>query len=412
MMPLPLLAALAAIACTSSSSDTGGDGGTADGGATDGGATDGGATDGGATDGGTAGQGLALLSLNLRCFRLDGTPYPDTAARLAAIAQAAASHGVAVLAVQEACRNEAEGDAMARLAAALEEASGQPWGTAWTATHLAWEGTADEAEEGVGVLVRGVDPQGEGLESTVLEYAVQGALTRRTLAVDLPAELGGLRVHSVHLDFEDAQTRRLQARQTAVAALVGRPDLAVLLAGDWNATAGSEPLLDLTAAGFHRLSTAADPDGAGIDHVFAPAGGPWQVTDSRLLFDDSATAVSDHPGLLVQLSPTTGSPPTLTRLVAQVDAGWGHHLAVRGDAAPLDWTLGWPAVSTADATWEAAFLGWEGTVAYKWLLDDSTWESGDDHVAQAGAEEVVSPSFNPLNPPSPASARRRPPPRP
>lgn len=328
---------------------------------------------------------LAILSLNLHCFKLDGTGFADHDARFAAIAEAVAAEGVRALAVQEACTSSAEGVAIERLAEALTLATGRDWGSAWAFAHVAWEGTEDEADEGVGILA-----EGEPAEVTTLAYAVQGGLERVLLAADV----GGLRLSSVHLDYDDEGARRAQARQSAMELLVRAPeDQASLLAGDFNATAADVALTDLEAAGLSRLSAAAD-DGDGIDHVLAPAAAGFVLVEAREMFTGEAEAVvSDHPGVLVRLVRGEAAPLSDTRLVARADAGFGHHLALRGDQAPLDWELGWPGVPTADDRWEARFWGWSGEVAYKWLHDDLSWERGEDHVVAAGEEAEVSPDF-------------------
>lgn len=322
-----------------------------------------------------AAEDVVLLSLNLHAFKLDGTPYSSNDERFAAIATLAADRGVHVIAVQEACESEAEGVAMDRLAAALAAGSGRTWETAWTETHLAWEGTEDEALEGVGILA---DSSLEDVET--LEYAVQGALVRRTLA----ATVAGFRIHTVHLEYDDANARRSQARETGVYALV-RQDATPILVGDFNATIAEEPLTDLLAAGFRHLG------GATIDHVFAPAGA--DAVSVEEVFATEADAVSDHPGMIVSLRRVEEDAVT-TRLIATFDAGFGHYLAVRGGEAPLDWDLGWPAANTASDRWEVAFQApSEGSLDWKWLRDDADWEVGDDHVTTAGETAETTPVF-------------------
>ena len=120
------------------------------------------------------------------------------------------------------------------------------------------------------------------------------------------------------------------------------------------------------------------------------AEGDFRVTHLRPLTPDDFF----HPGVLVRLEPGRGDDVRLTRMTAEVDAGWGHFLAVRGDTAPLDWEGGWPARVTGDTTWEFATTEWdEGSVAFKWLLDDATWQSGDDQQVDAGGEHSSSPGF-------------------
>lgn len=335
---------------------------------------------------------LSLLTLNLHCFKLDGTGFSTNEERFAAIAAAVAAEGVQALAVQEACESEAEGVAMERLVRALDAATGAAWSGAWTPTHTAWAGTADEAQEGVGLLFSGSEPA----DVRTLDYAVQGALARRMLSAVYTEPSGEtLRLATIHLEFEDAGRRRSQARQSAIAALLdAEPGWRGLLAGDFNAPAADPALQDLLGAGFSRLSAGSD-DGANIDHVFAPSAANFGVQESRLMFTGAAEpVVSDHPGVLLSLSFGPPDDALATRFVATDDVGLGHFLALRGDTAPLDWELGWPAVNTESSRWEAVFLGWDsGSIAYKWLLDDSGWETGEDHTLQAGQTGERSPSF-------------------
>lgn len=333
---------------------------------------------------------LVLVSLNLHCFKLEGTAYPSNDERLAAIAAYVRSQGVEAIAVQEACRRDNDGGALIeQLAAAL----GDGWGQAWVETHTAWAGEPDEAIEGIGLLYARGAP--EEVES--LEYAVQGALVRKTLAGTIRTTAGTpLRLYTVHLDWDPATDvpRRAQARQTAMHALV-TSTAPVLIAGDYNAESSTTTITDLLAAGFTRLTEAADADGTDIDHVLAPTAAGFAVVEARRIFDGTdGPVVSDHHGILVRLRVGTPQAAVTTRLAATCNTGVGHFLAVRGDTDPLSWELGWPAVNTAADRWEVAFAGWSsGTVAYKWLTDDLTWETGDNHAVDAGATAEDGPGF-------------------
>ncbi|HND32829.1 MAG TPA: hypothetical protein PLA94_22690, partial [Myxococcota bacterium] len=160
--------------------------------------------------------------------------------------------------------------------------------------------------------------------------------------------------------------------------------------GDLNAALGSEPLVDLAAMGFTQLGEPGEP--TRIDHVLAPAGAPVVAT-AELVFDSPETAVSDHPGMVLQLQPAPGGAPALTRLRADVDPGEGHFLSLRGSQAPLDWSLGWPAVPTPAGPWEAAFPGISGSLDYKWLRDDRDWETGENRQVEGGEEQSGQPAF-------------------
>lgn len=359
-------------------------------GAGDSAASDSGDTD--TADTGAAPDEFALLTLNLHCFKLDGTRFGDNDARFSAIAAAVAAEGVFAIAVQEACETDAEGKAIDRLAAALSAATGASWGTGWTPTHTAWAGTPDEAQEGVGLLIAGRDPT----NVSTLVYSVQGGLERRLLAGSFTTAAGtAVRLATVHLDYDDPAARRAQARQSAMDVLVHADGAwGGLLAGDFNAFAADDAVMDLTAAGFTRLSSAADSDGQQIDHVFAPTAANFEVLGSRLMFTgDVEPVVSDHPGVVVHLRRHAPVETPATRFAATYDAGLGHFLTLRGEPSPLGWESGWPSVNTAPDRWEAVLLGGSGPFSYKWLLDDTRWESGENRSVAAGAAIEDYPSF-------------------
>lgn len=336
--------------------------------------------------GGAEAPSLVLLSLNLHCFRLDGADYPDHDSRFAAIAELVVAEDVGAIALQEACENEAEGVALVRLTAAIEAAGGASWRSAWVETHPAWEGTADAAIEGVGLLVRGTG----ALEAEAFTYNVQGSQLRRSLTAALPAPFEGLRLTTVHLEHDDAAAREGQARQEALRALLPGVE-GSLVAGDWNARPGE--LAALEAAGLRRMSAAADPSGVEIDHVYAPADAPLRVIGAQMVFDGShSPAVSDHPGLLLILEGAAVTPVARTHLRAEADVGFGRFVSVRGEGGPFDWEQGWPAVPVASDRWEAAVLA-EGALTYKWLRDDADWQVGDNLSCEVGATCTTAPVF-------------------
>jgi len=323
---------------------------------------------------------LALLSLNLHCLKLDGTAFADLDARWEAIAEAVAEGEVDVLALQEVCLAE-DVDALAQLEVALEEATGDGWSAAFALAHVAWEGTADEADEGVGLLSR------VGLsEPKELAYVDPGELRRVGLLATLD---DGTTVTTVHLDYGDEAAREDQARQTASQALAASPSLDVVVAGDLNARAGSATYDAFGPMGFRAGSTEA---GAAIDHAFVHRGSRWQVERSEAWFEGSE-AVSDHPGVFVELVAGEPEPVVVTRIVARVDVGFGHSLSVRGDTLPLSWERGWWAWPAAADRWELVLTEVGGGFVYKTLVDDATWQVGDDVAGSEGVDNEVTPSF-------------------
>lgn len=334
---------------------------------------------------GAAPATFSLLSLNLHCFKLDGTVFATNAARYASIAALAASRDVAVIAVQEACRRPGE-EAIVDLRAALDQATGAAWSSTWALAHVGWQGTPDESEEGVGLLVRGAlsDP-------LVLDHAVQGSFRRVAVSAALPAELGGGRVMSVHFEVFEAAARAAQAREAAVAALVDAdPHLSVIVAGDFNDVEKSPVVAAFPAMGYLDATTGLDP--TGIDHVMIHRASPRRAATVERVFLGAA-AVSDHPGILARIVPAAGDVVSPTRVRAHFDPGAGHHLSLRGDAAPLSWSVGHPMRRVASG--EHRFLGTElaGAFEYKTLIDDLTWQAGENAAGEAGKDNDTTPTF-------------------
>jgi endonuclease/exonuclease/phosphatase family metal-dependent hydrolase len=330
-----------------------------------------------------------LLSLNLHCLKVSGTAFTTNQQRFEAIAQAVATENIAAIAAQEVCVSQTE-DALSMLKEAVESATGHVWSATFAYAHMAWEGTADEAEEGVGLLVRGPLSEVE-----TLDYGAQEGLRRVAVSARLPATLGSLRLVSLHLDHKSAAAREAQARETASASLaLADPSLDVLVAGDFNAQPSTPALAAMEAFGFVLLSA---PVSAGrIDHVFAHRASAVLATDAVVLFTGTNyPIVSDHPGILVRLAPASGLDVPITRLRASVSLSSGDYLSVRGNTLPLSWTQGWPAWREPSGTWKLVLTEIpEGApFDYKFLRNDVDWQTGDDQVAAGGADHVVTPSF-------------------
>lgn len=321
-----------------------------------------------------------VLSLNLHCLKLSGTAFTDNASRMEAVAVESVARSVETLAVQEAC-SDGVVDAVELLAAALERESGEVWSHVWTPTHVAWEGTSDEAQEGVAILHRGALG-----ESWVVSYAAQGALSRKALGVELS---DGTHCYSIHLDHEDPDVRLRQSRETVTHAL-GRaaPGLDLIIAGDLNGDATSPAYATFGAMGFIDAS-ATLPENV-IDRIFVHRGAGWGPGEAELLFEHD-NVVSDHPAVWVGLGPQVPGDLVLTRIVAEVDVGWGHWLTIRGDTAPLSWDIGWPAYAVSDAEWMLVLTEIGVPFSYKLLLDDETWQIGDDNEGMPGVDNDLTP---------------------
>ena len=332
----------------------------------------------------TAAQGgpFSIMTLNLHCFRLEGTGFASNADRFEAIATAA--QNVDALALQEACERDGV-NAMELIRLFLEEQTKETWTGTWSAAHTAWEGTADEAEEGIALLARGnlTDVQ-------MWTYFAQSSLQRVALGATID---NGVFLVSTHLDHEDDGVRLSQARETASWALAApEPNLNLVVAGDLNAKPGSDAVNAIVSMGFCDGASSLTSDR--IDHVLLHRAAAWQVQRAEILFDGGDTPiVSDHPGVLVEFDVAAAPMMEVTRIIAKVDVGFGHFLSVRGDTDPLSWSLGWPAWPAADDEWRLVLTEISSSFAYKTLVDDVTWQGGDDMPGTAGQDNDVTPTF-------------------
>lgn len=331
---------------------------------------------GAATDGGLPGEPWGALSLNLHCLETGGTAFTTNEARFAAIANRAVSGGARVLLLQEAC-NDGTVSALDALEGALEAASGREWHGSFAFAHVAWEGTPQEADEGVAILA-----DVPLSDARMLEHGAVGSLRRVMLSAALGGNLTGLRVGTFHLDHADEAVRRLQARELAVAGLVHGSSANVLLGGDLNAREGSGAYAALGEAGYVDVSSALGR--TRIDHLFLHRGAGIGATSAELIFDGTGERVSDHPGVLIQFGAATGTPALLTTFEIEVDVGAGNRLFVRGDQAPLSWTEGWPAINAGPSLWRFLSTELSGAFEYKVLRNDADWSVGENYRGTAG----------------------------
>jgi len=342
-----------------------------------------------AEGGDAAASSQRIASLNLHCLKTSDSAYATNEQRFAAIAKTIADEGIVAVAVQEACIAGTT-DALELLRAAVSNATGESWSKEWMLAHVGWQGTPDEAQEGVGILARG-DLTGV----TRVEFRNQSSFERVMIGATLPVASGGLRLWSVHLEVGDPPMQLLQAREAAAVALADAdPSWEVVVAGDFNAAKGSPALGAFEAMGFTELTASL---GASlIDHVFAHRGAAVSLDQARTLFDGTTEPkVSDHPGVMVQLSPSAGQTVIRTRFVAHAAMGQGSWLALRGASAPLDWGWGWPGWKRADGSWVVVMseLQSGASAEYKWLTGDTGWQSGENAVCVAGSDCDLSPTF-------------------
>jgi predicted alpha/beta superfamily hydrolase len=94
---------------------------------------------------------------------------------------------------------------------------------------------------------------------------------------------------------------------------------------------------------------------------------------------------------------TTASWAQATTIRVVYDTGWGNRISLRGDKSPLSWYGGVNATWTAGNVWTYTIADSVGDVAFKPLINDSTWSIGANYKVKAGATVTVYPYFQSRN---------------
>ncbi len=85
---------------------------------------------------------------------------------------------------------------------------------------------------------------------------------------------------------------------------------------------------------------------------------------------------------------------TKTRVLVQYDCGFGNSLFIRGEGvSTLSWDAGTPMVNCGPSEWV-----WEtdrpfSVAKFKVLVNDASFEEGDNHAVAYGKETTVTPAF-------------------
>lgn len=90
--------------------------------------------------------------------------------------------------------------------------------------------------------------------------------------------------------------------------------------------------------------------------------------------------------------PVSALPPA-TVIAVNVDVGFGNSLFVRGEGPGLSWDKGEPAECVADDLWQFEVRNARGPVAFKVLVNDTVWSTGENYTASPGAKLTLTPSF-------------------
>jgi hypothetical protein len=91
-------------------------------------------------------------------------------------------------------------------------------------------------------------------------------------------------------------------------------------------------------------------------------------------------------------APLKPTPPA-TLIHAQIDVGFGNTLHIRGDGPGLSWHGGLAMVPVAANLWSFTVRGATAPFAFKVLVNDLTWNEGENYLIAPGTEITVMPVF-------------------
>ena len=85
--------------------------------------------------------------------------------------------------------------------------------------------------------------------------------------------------------------------------------------------------------------------------------------------------------------------PPATIIFAKIDIGFGNHLYIRGEGTDLSWDHGVAMDCVGTGLWTTSIKNAVSPVVFKLLVNDLSWSTGPDFVAQPGQSLTIDPSF-------------------
>jgi hypothetical protein len=82
-----------------------------------------------------------------------------------------------------------------------------------------------------------------------------------------------------------------------------------------------------------------------------------------------------------------------TVITAKIDIDFGNTLFLRGEGPGLSWDVGVPMNSAGPDTWTATISGAKSQVIFKFLVNDISWNAGEDYVIDPGSTVELAPTF-------------------
>ncbi len=143
------------------------------------------------------------------------------------------------------------------------------------------------------------------------------------------------------------------------------------------------------------------PQGLKIASEKGPSKGTFCLNEAHyfvLYFKEKTAPIQD---LMLHLQPQT-SPAKPTEIIIKCRVPFGDTLFIRGEGFNLSWDKGLPLIQLDDETWIFQTLNPLDDVEYKFLINDTTWETGSNHkILQGKCDEKAITFDNPA--PTPVS---------
>lgn len=106
------------------------------------------------------------------------------------------------------------------------------------------------------------------------------------------------------------------------------------------------------------------------------------------------------PKIKVAATPATPAPAVVAKpkggrvtIIAALDVGFGNAVYIRGDEPFLSWDKGVALGNVDGGKWEIVLTAVTKPFQFKFLVNDSTWSSGENYSASPGDTVTISPSF-------------------
>ncbi len=122
---------------------------------------------------------------------------------------------------------------------------------------------------------------------------------------------------------------------------------------------------------------------------------PKKTTSAKKTVTKKASAAASSTIAVAEpkaSAPTTKKSSTgTTKVVAQIDVGFGNSLYIRGNGAGLSWEQG-KLMSWSDGAWSWSSPS-KQDLEFKVLVNDQTWANGDNCTVKAGQTISFVPQF-------------------